>query len=94
MIIHLKTGLLKKFQDFKHVFNYTEKILGSSECIFLKNLWKKSKNFIDVGSIPHAIENGKNKIRCRKRREMRPQLQISYFIDIMSLFFKHIYYNI
>jgi hypothetical protein len=73
MIIHLKTGLQKKYQDFKHAFNYTEKTLENFEFIFLKNLWKKYKNFIDVGSILHVTENGKNRTRCRKRSVMKPQ---------------------
>lgn len=81
MTIPLKIGLLKKFQDFKHAFNYMERILENSESICLRKVWKRFRNFTDVGSTLLATKNGRNKIKWRKKREARRRLQTNYFID-------------
>ena len=82
MTIHLKIGLQKKFQDFKHAFNYMEKISENLEFICLRKAWKRFRNFTDVGSTQDATKNGKSKTKQLKKRGARLRLQINYFIDL------------
>jgi len=82
MTIHLKIGLQKKFQDFKHAFNYMEKISENLEFICLRKAWKRFKNFTDVGSTQDATKNGKSKTKQLKKRGARLRLRINYFIDL------------
>jgi len=82
MTIHLKIGLQKKFQDFKHAFNYMEKISENLEFICLRKAWKRFRNFTDVGSTQDATKNGKSKIKQLKKRGARLRLRINYFIDL------------
>lgn len=81
MIIHLKIGLQKKFQDFKHAFNYMERISENLEFICLRKAWKRFRNFTDVGSTLLATKNGRNKTKRRKKRGVRPRLRTNFFID-------------
>ncbi|MFN9902761.1 MAG: hypothetical protein ACK55Z_29065 [bacterium] len=78
----MKIGPQKKFQDFKHAFNYMEKISENLEFICLRKAWKRFKNFTDVGSTQDATKNGKSKIKQLKKRGARLRLRINYFIDL------------
>ena len=82
MTIHLKIGPQKKFQDFKHAFNYMEKISENLEFICLRKAWKRFRNFTDVGSTQDATKNGKSKTKQLKKRGARLRLRINYFIDL------------